>query len=70
MNRIGYIGSSDSKIDKAPNKVAIARRIRKRVTIKSTKLDTELHTELSTGVSTVRSSPRAARARRSWIYFS
>jgi hypothetical protein len=47
MNRIGYIWSSDIKIDKAPNKMAIARRIRKRVTIRSAKLDIELHRSLN-----------------------
>jgi hypothetical protein len=47
INRIGYIGLSDSKIDKAPNKMAIARQIRKRVTIRSTKLDIELHRSLN-----------------------
>jgi hypothetical protein len=47
MNHIGYIGSSDSKIDKAPNKMAIAHWIRKRVTIRSTKLDIELHRSLN-----------------------
>jgi hypothetical protein len=52
MNRIGYIGSSDSKIDKAPNKMAISRRIRKRVTIRSTKLDIELHRSLNSALIT------------------
>jgi hypothetical protein len=52
MNRIGYIGSSDSKIDKAPNKMAIAHRIRKRVTIRSTKLDIELHRSLNSAIIT------------------
>jgi hypothetical protein len=47
MNLIGYIGSSDNKIDKAPNKITIARWIRKRVTITSTKLDIELHRSLN-----------------------
>jgi hypothetical protein len=47
MNRIGYIWSSDIKIDKAPNKMVIARRIRKRVTIRSAKLDIELHRSLN-----------------------
>jgi hypothetical protein len=52
MNRIGYIGSSDSKIDKAPNKMVIARRIRKRVTIRSTKIDIELHRSLNSALIT------------------
>jgi predicted RNA-binding protein YlxR (DUF448 family) len=52
MNRIGYIGPSDSKIDKAPNKMAISRGIRKRVTIRSTKLDIELHRSLNSALIT------------------
>jgi hypothetical protein len=52
MNRIGYIGSSDNKIDKAPNKMAIARWIRERVTIRSTKLDIELHRSLNSALIT------------------
>jgi hypothetical protein len=52
MNRIGYIRSSDSKIDKAPNKMVIARRIRKRITIRSAKLDIELHRSLNSAVIT------------------
>jgi hypothetical protein len=52
MNRIGYIGSSDSKIGKASNKMAITRRIRKRVTIRSMKLDTELHRSLNSAIIT------------------
>jgi hypothetical protein len=38
---------SDNKIDKAPNKMAIARRIRKRITVRSTELDIELHRSLN-----------------------
>jgi DNA-binding transcriptional regulator LsrR (DeoR family) len=52
MNRIGYIGSSDSEIDKTPNKMTIARGIRKRVTIRSTKLDIELHRSLNNALIT------------------
>jgi hypothetical protein len=52
MNWIGYIGSSDSKIDKAPNKMVIARQIRKRVTIGSTKLDIELYRSLNSALIT------------------
>jgi hypothetical protein len=52
MNQVGYIGSSDSKIDKTPNKMAIAHRIRKRVTIRSTKLDIELHRSLNSALIT------------------
>jgi hypothetical protein len=33
MNRIRYIRTSDSKINKTPNKMAITRRVRKRITI-------------------------------------
>jgi hypothetical protein len=47
MNQIGYIWPSDSKIDKTPNKMATARRIRKRITTRSTKLDIELHRSLN-----------------------
>jgi hypothetical protein len=47
MDRIGYIGASDSKIDKAPNKITIACRIRERITIRSAKLDIELHRSLN-----------------------
>jgi hypothetical protein len=52
MNRIGYIGSSDNKIDKISNKMAIAHRIRKRVTLRSTKLDIELHRSLNSALIT------------------
>jgi hypothetical protein len=52
MNRIGYIWSSDTKIDKAPNKMVIAHRIKKRVTIRSTKLDIELHRSLNSALIT------------------
>jgi hypothetical protein len=55
MNRIGYIGSSDNKIDKAPNKMTIACQIRKRVTIRSTKLDIELNRSLNGALITKRS---------------
>jgi hypothetical protein len=37
---------TDSKIDKAPNKMTIARRIWERITIRSVKLDMELHRSL------------------------
>jgi hypothetical protein len=52
MNRIRYIWSSDNKIDKAPNKMAIARRIIKRVTIRSAKLNIKLHRSLNGAVIT------------------
>jgi hypothetical protein len=43
---------SDNKIDKNPNKITIARRIRERITIRSTKLDIELHRSLSSALIT------------------
>ena len=43
MDRIGYVRTRNSKIDKAPNEVAIASGIGKRVTVRSTKLNIELH---------------------------
>jgi hypothetical protein len=52
MNRIGYILSSDNKIDKAPNKTAIARWIKKWVTIRSMKIDIELHRSLNSALIT------------------
>jgi hypothetical protein len=52
MDRIGYIRASDSKIDKAPNKMMIACRIRKGSTIRSAKLDIELHRSLNNALIT------------------
>jgi hypothetical protein len=52
MDRIGYIRASDSKIDKAPNKMTIACWIQKRITIRSTKLDTKLHRSLNSALIT------------------
>jgi hypothetical protein len=52
MDRIGYIGTSDSKIDKAPNKMIIACRIRERITIRRVKLDIELHRSLNSALFT------------------
>jgi hypothetical protein len=43
VDRIGYIRTSDSEIDKAPNEVAIAGGISEWITISSTKLNVELH---------------------------
>jgi hypothetical protein len=43
MDMIGYIRTSDSKIDKTPNKMTI----RERITIRSAKLDIELHRSLN-----------------------
>jgi hypothetical protein len=37
MNMIRYVRTSDSKINKTPNKMAITRRVRKRITISKTK---------------------------------
>jgi hypothetical protein len=47
MNRIRNVRTSDSKIDKTPNKVTITCRVRKRITITSTKLDIELRGSLN-----------------------
>jgi hypothetical protein len=52
MDMIGYIGTSDSKIDKTPNKMTIACRIRERITIRRAKLDIELHRSLSSALIT------------------
>jgi hypothetical protein len=50
MNRIRDIWTSDSKIDKTPNKMTITYRVRKRITITSTKLDIELHRSLNSAL--------------------
>jgi hypothetical protein len=42
----------DSKIDKTPNKMTIARWIRERITIRSVKLDIELHRSLNSALIT------------------
>jgi hypothetical protein len=47
MNRIRDVRTSDSKIDKTPNKMTITCRVGKRITITSTKLDIELHRSLN-----------------------
>jgi hypothetical protein len=47
MNRIRDIRTSDSKIDKTPNKVTITCQVRKKITITSTKLDIELYESLN-----------------------
>jgi hypothetical protein len=52
MDMIGYIRASDSMIDKAPNKMMIACRIREGITIRSAKLDIELHRSLSNALIT------------------
>jgi hypothetical protein len=43
IDRIGDIGTSDNKINKAPIKMTIACQILERITIRSAKLDIELH---------------------------
>jgi hypothetical protein len=48
---IGYIRASDSKIDKASNKMTIACWIRERITIRSTKLNM-LHRSLNSALIT------------------
>jgi hypothetical protein len=50
MNRIRYVRMSDSKINKTPNKMAITRRIRKRITISRTKLNIKLHRSLNSAL--------------------
>jgi hypothetical protein len=52
MDKIGYIWASDSKIDKAPNKMTIACQIRDKITIKSAKLVIELHRSLNSALIT------------------
>src|SRR3954470_21614504 len=43
MNGIRDVRTSDSKVDKTPNKMTITRRIRKRFTIGKLKLNIKLH---------------------------
>jgi hypothetical protein len=43
MNRIRYVRTSDSKINKTPNKMAITHQVRKRINISRTKLNIKLH---------------------------
>jgi hypothetical protein len=50
LDMIGYIGASDSKIDKTSNKMTIACRIRERITIRCAKLDIELHRSLNSAL--------------------
>jgi hypothetical protein len=50
MNRIRDVGTSDSKIDKTPNKMTITCRVRERITITSTKLDIELQRSLNSAL--------------------
>jgi hypothetical protein len=50
MNRIRYVRTSDSKINKTPNKMAITRRVWKRITISRTKLNIKLHRNLNSAL--------------------
>jgi hypothetical protein len=50
MNMIRDVGTSDSQIDKTPNKMTITCRVRKRTTITNTKLDIELHRSLNSAL--------------------
>src|SRR3954468_16390011 len=43
MDRVRNVWTSNSKIDKTPDKMSIASRVRKRITIRRTKRDIELH---------------------------
>jgi hypothetical protein len=52
MDRVGDIWTSDSRIDKAPNQMAIARRVRQGITIRSTKVNIELHRSLNSALIT------------------
>src|SRR3954471_22470227 len=47
MDRVRNVRTSNSKIDKTPDKMSIASRVRKRITIRSTKRDIELHGSLN-----------------------
>src|SRR3954471_4391220 len=50
MNRIRDVRTSDSKINKTPNKMTITRRIRKRITINRLKLNIKLHRGLNSAL--------------------
>src|SRR3954451_10984763 len=50
MNRIRDIRTSDSKINKTPNKMAITSGIGKRITISRTKLNIKLHRSLNSAL--------------------
>jgi hypothetical protein len=47
---IRYVRTSDSKINKTPNNMAITRRVRKRTTISRTKLNIKLHRSLNSAL--------------------
>src|SRR3954465_10157178 len=50
MNRITYVKTSDSKINKTLNKMTITRRIRKKITISRLKLNIKLHRGLNSAL--------------------
>src|SRR3954463_15433356 len=50
MDRIRDVRTSDSKINKAPNKMTITRRIRKKITISRLKLNIKLHRGLNSAL--------------------
>src|SRR3954469_10966529 len=50
MNRIRDVRTSDSKINKTPNKMTITRWIRKRITISKLKLNIKLHRGLNSAL--------------------
>jgi hypothetical protein len=50
MNRIRYVRMSDNKINRTPNKMAITRRVRKRITISRTKLNIKLYRSLNSAL--------------------
>jgi hypothetical protein len=50
MNRIRYVRTSDSKINKTPNKKTIMRWVRKRITISRTKLNIKLHRSVNSAL--------------------
>jgi hypothetical protein len=47
---IRYVRTSNRKINKTPNKMAITRRVRKRITISRTKLNIKLHRSLNSAL--------------------
>src|SRR3954467_3820998 len=50
MNKIRDVRTSDSKINKTPDKMTITRRIRKRITISKLKLNIKLHRGLNSAL--------------------
>ncbi|KAK1644053.1 hypothetical protein QYE76_061858 [Lolium multiflorum] len=49
---VGDVRTCDSKVDKTPNQVTIASRVRKRITISGTEADIELHRSLDNALIT------------------